>query len=191
MITSVEQVDTALAGKLVGLVIDDVTIPVLFINPEGEFQAETYPSIVIYRSGIYPDNNRWTNDKFYDDIVELVSGEITAAVRDAPVPYLVYYGVRLYYDYQQDGVALNNHLLKILKRGQFLTVLGDNYDIEFVSYKNPSATYREFGIVKGNEKVEFIDQYLFRIPIDIDDSTRSIITINTQGVQINTTNKEG
>lgn len=174
MITDFSQCDEALINKLKGLIIEGEEVPVLYINPEKEFVISKHPSIVIYRSGVYPDNYRWTNDRFYDNYVYTGDGTPTTVdEREAPIPYNLYYGIRIYYKYQEDGAKLSTYINSVLKRGAYVEIGGDHYDIVFVSYRNPNATYKEFGEQKENEDREFVEQYLYRLEIELDIAQRT------------------
>jgi hypothetical protein len=193
MINTIQPVDDALKLKLDGLIVKDTdgtdyTVPVFFIDPEKEFSSEKYPYIAYYRAGIYPDNARWTNDLFYDDpTFDSSSGDLMAVkARKAPVPYAVYYGIRLYYQYNEDGVQMNTYMLTNLPRGAYLEMSGEKYDIEFISFKNPNSTYREFGVIKGNKPREFVDQYLYKVSIELDNAVRVGELVNRQGIQVST-----
>jgi hypothetical protein len=178
MIDRLSQCDEALLNKLKGLMLPNelgviTEVPVLYIDPEKELQLETKPAIVIYRAGVYPDNNRWTNDLFYDNLQYAENGDLVQVdERDAPDPYNVYYGIRLFYEYQEDGVELNNHIMKILRRGAYLNIGEYKYDMFFVSYRNPDVTYRDFGEIKENEQRTFVEQYLYRVETELDNATR-------------------
>lgn len=197
MITDFRQVDKAILEKLKGLqVIDEygklIDVDVIYINPEVEFKVSKYPAFIVYRQGIFPDNYRWTNDKFYDNPVYDETGAlIHVDEREAPDPYNVYYGIRLYYEYQKDGVKLNQHIMSKLRRGAFLDIEGSQYDVFFVSYRNPEATYRTYGELQKKEQREFYEQYLYKVEIELDNATRDTVPI-TQGLisNINTQNKE-
>lgn len=169
MITDLRQVDQAFKDKLEGLKIGDKVVPVIYINPEGEFKLEEYPAIVVFRSGAYPDDERWYNDVIRYDYEYWANGAPKSSKeKPNPLPYNIYYSVRLYYDYQGDGVQLNTHMMRTLHRGSYLPIGDDKYDVLFVSYKNPNATYREFGVVKENKDREFIDQYLYKVEINLE-----------------------
>ena len=189
MITDFSQCDEALINKLKGLIIEEEEVPVLYISPEKEFVISKYPSIVIYRSGVYPDNYRWTNDKFYDNLTFSEDGTpLSVDEREAPIPYNLYYGIRIYYKYQEDGARLSTYINSVLKRGAFVEIGGDKYDIVFVSYKNPNATYKDFGEQREKDDREFVEQYLYRLEIELDISQRTtkklskelIINVNTK-----------
>lgn len=190
MISDFSQCDEALVKKLRGLVIDNEEVPVLFVSPEKEFVTSKLPSIVVYRSGVYPDNFRWTNDKFYDNITFNEDGiPISVDEREAPIPYNLYYGIRIYYEYQEDGAKLSTYINSVLKRGAFIEVGGDQYDIVFVSYKNPNATYKEFGEQKENKDREFVEQYLYRLEIELDIAQRTTKKLSKELI-INTDTKQ-
>ena len=178
MIDRLSQVDEAIINKLKGLKVLDSSgepteVPVMYIVPEKELVVDKKPSIAIYRAGVYPDNNRWTNDLFYDNFQHSNGNLVQVDERDAPDPYNVYYGIRLFYEYQEDGVELNNHIMKVLRRGAYLNIGDHKYDIFFVSYKNPDVTYRDFGEIKGNDDRLFVEQYLFRVETELDNAERT------------------
>lgn len=174
MITDFSQCDEALINKLKGLIIEGEEVPVLYINPEKEFVIFKHPSIVIYRSGVYPDNYRWTNDRFYDNLAFNEDGTpLSVDEREAPIPYNLYYGIRIYYKYQEDGAKLSTYINSVLKRGAYVEIGGDLYDIVFVSYRNPNATYKNFGEQKEKEDREFVEQYIYRLEIELDIAQRT------------------
>lgn len=186
MITDFSQVDEALLKHLAGLMIEDENgapkeVPIVYIDPEIEFQISEYPTIVIFRQGIYPNDYRWTNDKFYDNPVYDEKGDlITLDERDAPDPFNMYYGIRLYYQYQMDGVKLNQHIMSKLRRGSFLSINEDEYDIIFVSYKNPEATYRTYGDQPENKQREFYEQYLYKVEMELDNAPRETVPVSQE-----------
>ena len=190
MITDFSQCDEALINKLKGLIIEGEEVPVLYISPEKEFVISKYPSIVIYRSGVYPDNYRWTNDKFYDNLTFSEDGTpLSVDEREAPIPYNLYYGIRIYYKYQEDGARLSTYINSVLKRGAFVEIGGDKYDILFVSYRNPNATYKDFGEQREKDDREFVEQYLYRLEIELDISQR-ITKRLSEGLIINVDTKQ-
>ena len=175
MIESLMDVDKAFKEALMGLKVEDadgnlVDVPVCYINPESQFEVMKYPVFVIYRSGAYPDPARYSNDT-YRVSTEYYSNGNPKSAQDIknPEPYKIYYNVRLYYNYQVDGLSMNSYLMRKFKRGAYLEICGDKYDIDMVSYKNPNSTYREFGDIKENKEREFVDQYLYSIDINIFD----------------------
>jgi hypothetical protein len=157
-------------------------VPVMYIDPEVEFVPDVKPSIAIYRAGIYPDDYRWTNDKFYDNpkYDDSTGDLVSVDEREAPDPYQVYYGIRLYYSYQMDGVILTKHLMKQLRRSSYLDIGGDQYDVMFVSYKNPSSTYKDFGELKENEPREFSEQYLYKVQMELDTAPRETVNVSQE-----------
>ena len=190
MITDFSQCDEALINKLKGLIIEGEEVPVLYINPEKEFVTSKHPSIAVYRSGVYPDNYRWTNDRFYDNLVFNKYGTpLSVDEREAPVPYNLYYGIRIYYKYQEDGAKLSTYINSVLKRGAYIEIGGDKYDILFVSYKNPNATYKNFGEQREKEDREFVEQYLYRLEIELDISQRTTKKLSEELI-INTDTKQ-
>ena len=186
MITDFRQVDEAILKKLKGLQVMDeygklTDVDVIYINPEVEFKVSKYPAFIIYRQGVYPDNYRWTNDKFYDNPQFDESGELVRVdEREAPDPYNIYYGIRLYYEYQKDGVKLNQHIMSKLRRGAFLEIDGLQYDVFFVSYRNPEATYRTYGELERKERREFYEQYLYKVEIELDNASRETVPVSKE-----------
>lgn len=169
MIDELRQVDLAFRERLKGLKIDDEEVSVFYITPEGEFAIEKYPAIVVFRSGAYPANDRWYNDVIRYDWQYFDNGNPKSVMeKPNPTPYNVYYSIRLYYKFQEDGAKLNTHVANVFRRGTYIVIGQDKYDVELVSYKNPNATYREFGEVKQNEVRTFVDQYLLKVEINLE-----------------------
>lgn len=165
-VTSLMEVDEALINKLSGFKLGDYEVPVLFVNPTPEFQFEVFPSIVIFRNGVYPDiySWRWGYGYMYELDLENKAG----TKREFPLPYLVYYSLRVYYQYQEDGAILNTYLNTKLHRGSYITINDENYDIFFVSYSNPNAGYKNYGEFEKDGRQLLFDQYLFKVSIDLD-----------------------
>jgi hypothetical protein len=187
MISDFSKVDEAFISKLKGLQVTDELgalkdVPVVYIDPEPEFQVSEFPTIVVFRQGIYPDPSRWTNDIFYGDIVydDATGNPISTTKRDAPDPFNVYYGIRLYTQYNQDSVILNQWLMSKLRRGAYLDIEQEQYDVFFLSYKNPEATYRTFGDQPENQQRQSYEQYTFRLEIELDNALSSAVKLSQQ-----------
>lgn len=184
MIEDFRKVDNAILQKLKGLQVlneygELTDVDVIYINPEVEFKVSKYPAFIVYRQGIYPDNYRWTNDKFYDNPQYDETGNLVKVdEREAPDPYNIYYGIRLYYEFQKDGVKLNQHIMSKLRRGSYLDIDGSQYDVFFVSYRNPEATYRTYGQLQQKNQREFYEQYLYKVEIELDNATRETVPIS-------------
>lgn len=180
---TIEQYDRAIMEKLQGLVIDDVPVEVLYVSQEKESRESKLPCFTIHRAGAYPDMYRWQNDVIYDNEVYDIDGNLESVdVRERPHPYLFYYGIRINYEYQEDGMLMTQHLHKALKRGTTITLDGYSFDVEFVSYKNPSATYKDFGEFKAKDRREFSEQYLFKVLGALDFTERVTHQVVTKGV---------
>lgn len=181
MITDFSQCDEAMITKLSGLSIDGKEVPVIYITPEREFRPSVLPTIAIYRAGVYPDNRRWTNDKFYDNPSFRDDGSLqTLDEREAPIPYMIYYAIRIFYEYQEDGARLNSFINTVLKRGAYAEIGGECYDIVFISYRNPEITYKDFGEQKENEEREFVEQYLYKLEIELDVANRQTVGVSKE-----------
>lgn len=188
-VKSLVEVDEAFYNKLIGCNIDGKEVPVVFISPTSEIQHEEIPSIVIYRNGVYPDmySYRWDFSPIYTNID---INNLVATRKDSPMPYLVYYVIRVYYEYQEDGAKLNYFVTNKLRRGSYLTINGFDYDIEFVSYSNPGAGYKNFGEFDPQDKKLFYDQYLFKVSVDLDLSEQEEQVKLTSNIIFNPTIKE-
>lgn len=180
---TIEQYDKAMLDKLQGLVIDGEEIPVIYISPEQEERDSKLPCITVHRAGAYPDQYRWQNEVVYDNEIYDEEGKLVQLdERERPHPYSIYYGVRANYQYQEDGMIMNTHIHKCIPRGSTVTIDGYVFDMEFVSYKNPSATYRDFGESKAKDRREFSEQYLYKIQGALDFSMRETKKVVTEGV---------
>lgn len=190
MITELRQCESALLSYLSGFIIDEEEVNATIIAPEGEVEIEHYPAIVIYRTGAYPDYSRHTNEPFYSDAQYNDEGILLSVnKREAPTPYNLYYGIRVYYEFQQDGIRIIDFILKKFKRGAQIPIEGIKYNTSIVSYKNPNATYRQFGEQKKNEKRRFVEQYLIKLEIEFDFGTKEEIKVNREGLTINIKSK--
>lgn len=187
---SIAQYDIALMDKLRGLIIDGEEVPVLYISPEKEERDSKLPCITIHRAGVYPDQYRWQNEVVYDNQTYDEEGNlVTVDIRERPHPYSLYYGVRINYEFQEDGMYMTQHIHNKLRRGSSVVIDGYSFDIEFVSYKNPSATYKDFGELKAKEKREFTEQYLYKIQGALDFSVRETKHVVTETIGTNITPK--
>ena len=183
---SVEQYDIAIIDKLRGLMIDGEEVPVLYISPDKELRDSKLPCITVHRAGVYPDQYRWQNELYYDNEVYDEQGNlVTVDVRERPYPYSLYYGVRINYEHQEDGMYMTQHIHKALRRGSYVVIDGYLFDIDFVSYKNPSATYKGFGEAKIRDRREFTEQYLYKIQGALDFNDRETKQVVTEGVATN------
>lgn len=181
---SIEQYDKAIMDKLRGLTIDGIEVPVLYISPDKEFRDSKLPCFTVNRSGVYPDMYRWQNEYYYDnEQYDEEDNLITVDVRERPHPYSFYYGIRVNYEFQEDGMLMTQHLQRTIRRGASIVIDGYSFDIEFVSYKNPSATYKDFGEIKSKERREFTEQYLFKIQGALDFIERETVQVVTDGVE--------
>lgn len=179
-ILSLTDVDSSVKSSLSGLMIDGKEVPVYYADPEKEFVKEEYPFFALTRAGAYPDEQRWDNDPLTYNYVYDTNGNVKQFTeRPNPIPYNVFYMVRLYYDYNLDGVVMNTHIMKLWSRGSYVTIGDDQYDVIFVSYKNPNSTYREFGKFKENDPKQYIDQYLYKLEINLETGTE-VTVLTTQ-----------
>ena len=189
MITSLSSCDEALVDNFRGLKLTNEDgelreVPVVFISPQKEFEPkdiqDKLPCIVVFRNGVYPDiygwrfdNSTYIVDVEYDKDGRPLRGKEVKATE----PYNIYYGIRMFYEYLEDGADLNFFITKKTRRGSYVVIDGEGYDMEFLSYKNPEGTYRTFGEVKEKEIKSYSDQYLIKLKADmiLDDSEKEVI----------------
>lgn len=188
MIKSLQQCDEAIINKFTGLKLLDVKgrkreVPVVFISPQKEFNPkdiqEKLPCIVIFRNGVYPDiygwrydNSTYVIDVQYDEKGNPIKGKEVKATE----PYNIYYGIRIFYQFVEDGADLNFFITQKTRRGSYVVIDEQGYDLEFLSYKNPEGTYRTFGEVKEKEIKSYSDQYLLKLLADLvlDDEEKEV-----------------
>lgn len=178
--------DKAFMDRVRGCYVDDedgniVKVPVLYISPDEELKLERLPAFVVMRTGAYPDVSRWTNNVYYSDPSYNGNGEVVDVVKqDSPEPYALYYTIRLYYEYPQDGANMSLHILNRFKRGAYLEIDKVPYDLSYVSYRNPQTSYKEFGEFKDKELKQFVEQYQYRLDIDLAPTTRGRVKVSRQ-----------
>lgn len=196
MIRTIEQCDEAVVKHFSGLKLEDGDgnlreVPVVFVSPQKEYSVDSdgsefeiikdmLPCFVVFRNGIYPDVYGWRYDNsvYYEDVVydpktgKPISGNEVKATE----PYNIYYGVRAYYSYHADGAEMNFFLTRKSKRGSYVIIDKEGYDLDFLSYKNPEGTYRTFGEVKEKELKCYTDQYLYKLGADfiLDDEKKPV-----------------
>jgi len=179
ILTDLSLLDTAIMERLSKCIIDNKFVPVTYINPEEEFMIEEFPSIVFYRTEITRGYGRLiSNYKLRDNFVYSSEGNlIQMDLRDAPLAIDVIYIIRLYYQYQEDGMLLNNFILKTFPPPPipcYITVDGEDYDFFFESHSIPKSLDDKFGKFEGaafNKKKmerEFCEQYIYWCAVDLD-----------------------
>lgn len=204
MIQNIKDCDKAIINMFRGLYVLDENkkkkeVPVEFISPQKEYglpdPESPLPCIVVFRNGIYPDVYGWK----YDNSTYLVDVEYDKQGKPYKAnevrgtePYNIYYGVRLFYKYKEDGADLNFFITKLLKRDSYVNINGEGYDLEFLSYRNPEGTYRTFGQSSEKNIKQFVDQYLFKLCADIllDDSKKEVKLSKGVGFNINASKEE-
>ena len=142
------------------------------------------PCIVVFRNGVYPDVYGWRYDSS-TYIIDVEYNEQGLPIRGKEVkstePYNIYYGIRIYYEYLEDGADMNFFVTKRTRRGSYVVIDGEGFDLEFLSYKNPEGTYRTFGEVQEKEIKTYQDQYLFKLKADLVlDDTETPVPLNRQ-----------
>lgn len=206
MIREIEQCDRAIVEHFKGLKLEDEDgnlreVPVVFVSPQKEFSdkddyfeivKDMLPCYVVFRNGIYPDVYGWRydNSTYYEDVVydEKTGQPISGYEVKATEPYNIYYGLRAYYKYHEDGAKMNFFITVKSKRGAYVIIDEEGYDFDFLSYKNPEGTYRTFGEVKEKELKYYTDQYLYKLGADLilDDSKVPIVFNKEVNFNLNT-----
>lgn len=193
MIKSLQVCDEAIVNNFKGLKLLDGSgkereVPVVFISPQKEFKLQEInsmlPCIVVFRNGVYPDVYGWRYDSS-TYIIDVEYNEQGLPIRGKEVkstePYNIYYGIRIYYEYLEDGADMNFFVTKRTRRGSYVMIDGEGFDLEFLSYKNPEGTYRTFGEVQEKEIKTYQDQYLFKLKADLVlDDTETPVPLNRQ-----------
>lgn len=193
MIKSLQVCDEAIVNNFKGLKLLDGSgkereVPVVFISPQKEFKLQEInsmlPCIVVFRNGVYPDVYGWRYDSS-TYIIDVEYNEQGLPIRGKEVkstePYNIYYGIRIYYEYLEDGADMNFFVTKRTRRGSYVVIDGEGFDLEFLSYKNPEGTYRTFGEVQEKEIKTYQDQYLFKLKADLVlDDTETPVPLNRQ-----------
>ena len=175
MLKSIQQLDGAMLEKLRGIKVRDedgniIEVPIKFISTDrGYEEPAKLPAIILYRNGVYPDvyGYRWDNSTYLVDKEYNENGDVIKA-KEVPAtqPYNAYYGVFLYYEYEEDGALMTMQVNKKLHRGSYLAIDGYGYDIEYLEYKHVGATFEQFGDRKKDEVKPKSERFLFRIPAD-------------------------
>lgn len=195
MITSLKDCDKAFMARVKGCYVENEhglseEVPVMYISPDEELKLERLPAFVVMRVGAYPDNSRWTNNIYYSDPSYSSNGEIVDVVKyDAPEPFALYYSIRLYYEYPQDGAEMSLHILRRFRRGAYLEIDNQPYDLIYVDYRNPQTSYKEFGEFKDKELKQFVEQYQYRLNIDLAPTTKGRVKISRE-TEINVFSKD-
>ena len=193
MIKSLQVCDEAIVNNFKGLKLLDGSgkereVPVVFISPQKEFKLQEInsmlPCIVVFRNGVYPDVYGWRYDSS-TYIIDVEYNEQGLPIRGKEVkstePYNIYYGIRIYYEYLEDGADMNFFVTKRTRRGSYVVIDGEGFDLEFLSYKNPEGTYRTFGEVQEKEIKTYQDQYLFKLKADLVlEDTETPVPLNRQ-----------
>ena len=156
-ITSLEELDTALVERFMGIMIDGKEVPVYYYTPDIDLVKVEAPAIVIYRTNPFLDTSRITNDEYFFDTTET-----GVTKREHPEPWSALYSVKTLYEYQLDGIALNDKILRLFRRGGYLTVKNVDYHVEMTSAGLWGSQYKDFGRVEDGQR-KFQETYSYRI----------------------------
>ena len=180
ILNNISVLDEALIEKLEAVAfIGETTptpIPIIYVHPEEEFVAETFPSIIVYRLAQIRDGQRITLSKFRDKYVYDKDGKLTTLdERESPLPVKFLYAIRLYYEYNSDGAEMNLLMLRNFPpqpKPCYLTIDGYDYDLVYISHSLlQSGGEADFSTIKFKEIDErriFCDQYMYFCEASLD-----------------------
>lgn len=189
-IKSLEEVDTAMYYAFKGIMIEDGTgipkeVELTYYTPDVDLVKVDPPAMVIFRTTPFLDLARLDNNATYIDNPTLnEEGDVISRdVREAPEPWSILYSVKTLYNYQQDGVVMNDVLLRKFRRGGFITIKGVNYTVDQISSGLWGTQYKDFGKIEDGDR-EFQETYVFRVDIYLEvDTARTIKTVQEIGVR--------
>lgn len=164
-IKSFEELDEAMFNRFDGFTIDGNPVELTYYTPDVDLAELSPPSIVLYRTTPYLDKSRWKKDTIRDNYIYNDEGKpIQFDVRNYPESWSILYTVKTIYDYQMDGVLLNNFIIQQFLRGEsdFITVKGVNYDVEMTSAGLWGSQYKDFGRIEDGKR-RFQETYSFRV----------------------------
>lgn len=187
MIRSLREVEQAMKDYFTGFEVDTKVVPVTFINPPSESKSQDTLAIVLSQQGDYTDTFRWENKTVV--LSESIVGGKLVRELNQPEPISVYYIVRLH----SMGSKAHSNMIKLkdfvrsrLRRGATITISGQPYPLTQISYKNPTATQKDFGTADANEDREFIEQYLVKVETYLihADDTKTVPTVDKNIIRV-------
>lgn len=185
-IDSFEELDIAMAEAFSGIAIDGKKVRMTYYTPDVDLVKVEAPSMVLYRTTPFLDLSRVGQDKEYIDnpILDANGNIIRVDKREAPEPWSVLYTVKTLYEYQIDGVRMNDQMIRVFRKGGFITVKGQHYSVEMVSAGLWGSQYKDFGKIEDGER-RFQESYGFRVDFYLEvDTARTVPT----ATQVNVTN---
>lgn len=196
MITFIEdygELDAAIQTFFSGIFVDDgqggmKEAKVMYYAPDIDFENLEYPSIIFYRTEPFLDTSRWKVDEIRDNFVYDANDPtvlLQMDIRKPPEPWSVLYSVRTYYEYNEDGVALNKQIRRKLPRETIIRIKGQNYNIWNMPQKLTGSQYKDFGRTEEGTR-DFSEQYTFRLDFYLDLYDRTTVqTVKQVGVNVN------
>lgn len=163
-IRSLEELDIALFEKFSGVMIEGKVIAPTYYTPDVDLVELEAPAIVLYRTNPYRDLTRWNNnEEFSDNPVYDGEGNLTGIdSRLSPEPWSIAYTVKTLYEYQEDGVKLNDFMLRLFPRGSYITINNVDYAVEALSAGLWGSQYKDFGKTEDGKR-RFQETYAFRV----------------------------
>jgi len=183
------ELDEAMLNHLQGCVIDGKSVEPTYYSPDVDLKKLEKPAIIFYRSQPFRDNSRSKSDEIRDNMVyDSDNRLIQVDVREAPEPWSMHYIVRILYEYQMDGVMLNQFLFTKFPRDGFVVVNDIAYSIGHVSSSLSGAQYKDFGKTEDGDR-DFSETHMYRLDFLLDIHPRVTNKVNTKGVTINLNKK--
>jgi hypothetical protein len=177
-IQSFEEVDTAMFDRLSSCIIDGKSVETTYYSPDVDLEELDTPSIVLYRTSPFRDLARWKNETIRDNYKYDVEGNLVSLdKRKFPEPWNVLYTVKTLYEYQTDGVALNDYILRAFSRGDFITINDINYDVDLTSSGLWGGQYKDFGRTQDGIARRFQETFAFTVRVWYDIYTRETFPV--------------
>ena len=185
-IKSFEEVDLAFAERFSNIIINGKPVAVTYYTPDVDLlSVDKLPVIAIYRTNPFRDVSRWNNNHEYVDSPEYDErgNLVSVNTRRFPEPWAVLYGLRVVYESQQDGVELNNQILRRVSRDDVINIKGYNYLIEMETAGMWGSQYKDFGRIENGRR-RFQERYNYRVDIWMEiDERKNVKTVQQVGVR--------
>lgn len=186
-INSFEEVDTAMFDIISGFTVGGQPVEVTYYTPDVDLVKVDPPALVIYRTMPYRDLSRWSNEEdFYDNPVLNEEGNpVEVDSRKHPEPWSIMYTVKTVYEYQSDGVTLNDNILRLFPRGSYITINNVDYPVEQTTAGLWGSQYKDFGRVEDGKR-KFQETYTFKVDVYLEaggqrNSVKTVQTVETEG----------
>lgn len=177
-IKSFAEVDKAMYDRLNGFSIEGKPVKLTYYTPDVDLHELNPPAMVLYRTNPFRDLSRWNNDQIFRDNYQTDEdgNPDFTDVRIAPEPWTIMYTVKTLYTLQMDGIELNDYLLRVFTRGDFITIKNVNYDVEQLTAGLWGSQYKDFGRVEDGER-KFQETYAFKVDVYLEVDTPTPVKV--------------